>query len=311
MKNIAAIVVMIPCLVLLAAEAPSKEIGLASMNLDVRVMTFNIRNGRARDGENHWKHRKEFVADVIRKYSPDMVGLQEAYRFQLDDLKQGLPEYAEVGVGRDGGVKGEYSAILYRTKRFELNETGTFWLSDTPTKPSAHWGNRYRRVCTWARLTDRKLARSLYIYNTHMDHQSQPAREKGARLIIKHIQQREHEVPFILMGDFNAGEDNPVVGFLKGTVEPAATSRIPVVDSWRVLHPDEKVAGTGSRFTGYRDGPKIDYIFVTPDTLTLEATIVRTSQDGRYPSDHYPVTAHLRIQQKKSVELTPSAGNKE
>jgi endonuclease/exonuclease/phosphatase family metal-dependent hydrolase len=263
--------------------------------LDVRVMTFNIRNGQAKDGENRWELRKEFVCDVIRDYAPDVLGVQEAYRFQLDEFNQRLPEYGEVGIGRDGGSRGEHSSIFYLLQRFDVDESGTFWLSDTPMKPSAHWGNRYRRVCTWARLVDKESTRSFYVYNTHMDHESQRARENGAQLIMKTIKERKHSNPFILMGDFNSSESNQVIAYLKGTGKLSGHSPIPVIDSWRVLHPEEKVVGTGSRFTGYLEGAKIDYIFVPPDTHVSEATIVRTSRNGRYPSDHYPVTAKLRL----------------
>ncbi len=264
--------------------------------LDMRVMTFNIRTGHAKDGENRWSLRRAFVGDVIRQYSPDVIGVQEAFRFQLDELKQRLPEYGEVGTGRDGGTKGEYAAILYRKKRFDVDESGTFWLSDTPEEPSAHWGNHYLRICTWARLIDKQSARPFYVYNTHMDHQSQPAREKGAQLIMRRIAGRLHQDPFVLTGDFNAGEDNPVIAYFKGTGTFTNPTPIPVVDSFRILHPEEKVVGTGNRFSGYVDGPKIDYIFAPPDTRALEATIVRTNRNGRYPSDHYPVTSQLRFE---------------
>jgi endonuclease/exonuclease/phosphatase family metal-dependent hydrolase len=263
--------------------------------IDVRAMTFNIRNGRAKDGKNRWGLRRDFVGDVIRDYAPDVLGLQEAFRFQLDQLRERLPGYGEVGVGRDGGTRGEYSSILYLEARFDVADSGTFWLSETPTEPSTHWGNRCLRVCTWARLTDKETARSFYVYNTHMDHESQRARENGIELIMANIHHRAHPDPFVLMGDLNAAEDNPVVTYLKGDGALAERSPIGVVDSWRVLHPDEAVAGTGSRFTGYQNGPKIDYILVAPSTRTLSASIVRTNRDGRYPSDHYPVTAALRF----------------
>ena len=94
--------------------------------------------------EGRGELRQQFVCDVIRDYAPDVLGVQEAYRFQLDEFNKRLPEYGEVGIGRDGEAKGEHSSILYLQKRFDVDESGTFWLSDTPTKPSAHWGNRYQ-----------------------------------------------------------------------------------------------------------------------------------------------------------------------
>ncbi|HSR87913.1 MAG TPA: endonuclease/exonuclease/phosphatase family protein, partial [Pontiella sp.] len=243
-----------------------------------------------------WDLRKAFVCDVIREYAPDVLGVQEACRFQLDEFNNRLPEYGEIGIGRDGGTLGEYSAILYRKQRFKVDDSGTFWLSDTPEIPSVYWGNHYRRICTWARFTDKLSARSFYVYNTHLDHRSQLSREESVQLIMKHIKARAHPDPFILTGDFNAGEDNPAIGYLKGTVELSGPTPIPVVDSFRVLHPAEQTVGTGNWFQGQMDGPKIDYIFITPDTRVLDAAIVRTTRDGRTPSDHFPVTAQLRLE---------------
>jgi endonuclease/exonuclease/phosphatase family metal-dependent hydrolase len=270
-------------------SAPNPTIGL-------RVMSFNIRNGKAQDGENRWELRKDLVCQVIREFSPDVLGIQEAYDFQLEELKAQLPEYGQVGVGRDGGSKGEHSSILYLKERFKVEASETFWLSDTPSKPSTSWGHFYRRICTWVRFADRKTGQTFYVFNTHMDHKSQPAREKGAQLIIRRIRDRKHPDPFVLTGDFNAGEDNPVVAYLKGAGKPEEANPIPLVDSWRVIHPDEEEVGTITRFTGKTDGPKIDYIFITPEAEVTEAEIVRTQRDGRYPSDHFPVTAVVKLQ---------------
>jgi endonuclease/exonuclease/phosphatase family metal-dependent hydrolase len=258
-------------------------------------MTFNIRNGLANDGENRWELRKEFTCDVIREYSPDVLGLQEPFRFQLDVFAKNLPDYEEIGVGRDGGTKGEYSAILYRKSRFDVASSGTFWLSETPEKPSAHWGNSCLRICTWARFVDKRSSRAFYVYNTHLDHQSQRAREKGIQLIMRNIAGQTNREPFLLMGDLNSGENNPVVKYLKGIVPLEQANPIPVVDTFRVLHPKELDVCTFNHFTGNAGEAKIDYILIPPYGLTQEAAIVRTKRDGRYPSDHYPVTAHVRF----------------
>ena len=257
---------------------------------ELAVMSFNIRNGKANDGENRWDKRKPLVYQVINQYQPDLVGLQEAYRFQMDQLIENLPRFGEIGTGRDGGTRGEYSAILYLKERFTVQDQGTFWLSDTPDKVSRHWGNRYHRVCTWAHLIDKTTGRALYIYNTHFDHQSQNARLKSAQLIAKHIDNRPSKDPVIFTGDFNAGEDNPAIKLLKHNHA--------LRDTFRVLHPDQQHVGTGNGgYTGKRDGAKIDYIFVTPGIETLTAHIDQQPRDGRYLSDHYPVTATLRLPQ--------------
>jgi endonuclease/exonuclease/phosphatase family metal-dependent hydrolase len=266
-----------------------------SRPLDLRVMTFNIRNGKAKDKENNWQYRRKMVCDVITKYSPDVLGMQEAFRFQLDEMNGILTEYGEIGTGRDGGTKGEYSAIYYRKNRFSVDASGTFWLSDTPATPSKHWGNNYRRICTWARLHDRTARRSFYVYNTHLDHKSQPSRAKSVRLIMQVIQKRKRPDPFIMTGDFNAGENNSIIKYLKGK-DPADPPALSVADTFRIVHPDAKIVGTGNRFLGKSDGQKIDYIFIPPNARTIQATIVRTNKNGRYPSDHYPVTAHLQFE---------------
>ncbi len=154
------------------------------------VLTFNIRYGTAEDVENHWDQRKELVFDVLRRSGADLIALQEALRFQLDQIHTALPGYGEIGVGRaDGKEGGEYTAILYRQDRFSPEESGTFWLSDAPEEPaSATWGNRVPRVATWARLVDQQTDRPLYLFNTHLDHESQTSREKGIKLIMQRIQ---------------------------------------------------------------------------------------------------------------------------
>lgn len=158
------------------------------------------------------------------------------------------------------------------------------------------WRNHYRRICTWARLIDRQTSRSFYVYNTHLDHQSPLARGNGVRLIMQTIASRPSADPFVLCGDFNASEDSKIIAYLKG-VEPLETpSPIALVDSWRVMHPENSDCGTASHFIGSREPLKIDYIMTTPNTRVLASEILRVDRDGRHPSDHYPVTALLRLE---------------
>jgi endonuclease/exonuclease/phosphatase family metal-dependent hydrolase len=192
-------------------------------------------------------------------------------------------------VGRDDGrTRGEYAAILFRTSRFHVSDAGTFWFSDTPERiASRTWGNTVTRICTWARLVDRD-GRALWLYNVHLDHQSQPSREKSTALLIERLAARRAlDEPALITGDFNVGEDNPALSTVRGAG---------FLDTFRVRYPDTREVGT---FTGFdlkaTTGPKIDYVFVPPGSDVLDAAIVRTSRDGRYPSDHFPVTARVRL----------------
>jgi endonuclease/exonuclease/phosphatase family metal-dependent hydrolase len=266
------------------------------------VWSFNIRYGTARDGDNHWTKRRDQLFDLLRTEQPDLVGLQEALRVQIDEILAAVPGYASVGVGRDDGkAAGETSAILFRTARFSVAETGTFWFSDTPEIPgSTHWGNRITRICTWARFVDRDGATFLH-YNVHLDHESQPSREKSTALLRQRIEARRAPgVPVIVTGDFNAGEQNAALRALiapPGPARPATpAASAPFLDTFRVRHPEATEVGTFSGFTiGQTTGEKIDYVLVEPGTAVLDAAIVRASRDGRYPSDHFPVTARIRF----------------
>lgn len=259
----------------------------ASAPEPLAVMTFNIRYGTANDGENRWEARRGQMFDLLKAQAPDVIGLQEALHFQIDEILAAVPGYRMVGVGRsDGGQSGEYAAILYRESRLSVRRTNTFWLSDTPDVVKSNtWGAALERICTWA-LFDDKLGTPFYLYNLHLDHVSQPAREKSVGLLLDRITAREPSLPVVVTGDFNTGESNPVTKAMLGRFR----------DTFRVLYPDEKDVGTGNQFKlGMTTGDKIDYIFVEPGTDVLSAEILRSAVEGRYPSDHFPVVAKIRL----------------
>jgi endonuclease/exonuclease/phosphatase family metal-dependent hydrolase len=282
---------------LLATDVPPVAVSAqgSAQRDPLSVMSFNIRYGTASDGENDWTARRQMLFDVVRHENADLVGLQEALDFQIREILTELPQYAVVGVGRDDGrTTGEYSAILFRKDRLHVAEAGTFWFSDTPAAVgSRSWGNGIPRICTWARFVDRDGS-AFWHYNLHLDHQSQPSRERSSELLAKRIDERAPSTePVIVTGDFNAGEDNPA---LRSLVAGAGNAPGKLVDTFRALYPEERQVGTFSGFKeGSLDGPKIDYVLVTPGTDVLSAAIVRTAQSGRYPSDHFPVTARVRL----------------
>ncbi len=289
------------------ADTESNQAKTAGLQL--RVMSFNIRFGSANDGVNRWKNRRGMVFDIFRNHKPDVAGLQEALTFQIDEILESAPGFEMVGVGRDDGRKaGEYCAILYNRERFEVGESGTFWFSDTPeVSGSVSWGNSYTRICTWARFEEKQNGGAFYLYNLHLDHQSQPSREKSVVLLAERISRRKHKDPFVVTGDFNAGENNPAVLYLKGKAAfgdnkgGQTKNPIPMVDTFRVLLPDVNNVGTFNQFQGVRSGDKIDYIFTRPEVKVLEAAILRDNIDGRYPSDHFPVMAKLSLDSSGDV----------
>lgn len=263
----------------------------------VRVMTFNVRYMTKSDGEDQWQFRREMLEKAIHDFNPDLLGVQEALREQMDDLTAALPGHGSVGVGRNADGTGEYSALFYRRARFDLEAADTFWLSDTPIVPGSHtWGNTLPRICTMARLLDRTDARRFSYFNTHWDHQSQPARLASGRLMGTRMAERVTAGdPVVATGDFNSAEGNPALA------ELTQQGKL-LVDTFRVVHPDEKVVGTAHAFQGGVNGGKIDYIWMSDAWRVSEAEIVHTHEGRRYPSDHYPVTAVIEL---KTLENEP------
>ncbi|RYD37265.1 MAG: endonuclease/exonuclease/phosphatase family protein [Verrucomicrobiaceae bacterium] len=261
--------------------------------LQLRVLSFNLRYKNQNDkDERSWEARRAEAVEVIREDKPDLIGYQEALRSMLDDLGSLISGYEEIGVGReDGKTKGEYSAIWIKKDRFTVQESGTFWLSDTPDVPNSKtWGNRVTRVCTWAKLQDKPTGREFHFYNLHLDHESQEARDKGTAQVIRFMENRRPAGPFVLTGDFNSGEDSSVVKAVR-------ESSLGLVDSWRVLHPETPLSesGTYHDFTGVRSRSKIDYIFVPKTARLIDAAIIYRHSGNVWPSDHYPLRATVEF----------------
>jgi endonuclease/exonuclease/phosphatase family metal-dependent hydrolase len=270
---------------------------------ELTVMSFNIRYGTADDGENRWERRRDMLFDLLRDEHADIVGLQEALHFQIQEILEAVPRYRSVGVGRDDGKeKGEYSNILFDRERLEVLDSGTFWFSDTPDVPASRsWGNRIPRICTWARFRPTAGGEVFFVYNVHLDHESQPSRERSVAALAEAIARRRPAgEPVIVTGDFNVDEQNRAIRWLLGErgVDgmPPRPQGVELVDTFRRLHPDATGVGTFTGFTfGNVNERKIDYVLVEPRIEVREARILHASRDGRYPSDHFPVTARLRL----------------
>jgi len=256
-------------------------------------MTFNIRYDEPRDGVNAWANRKTKVGDVIRFHKADLVGVQEALLSQLRDLEKLLPDFAWCGVGRtDGKEAGEYSAILYRKARFQLLETNTFWLSETPEKAgSMGWDAAYPRIVTWARFKDRRTKKTFVHFNTHFDHRGEKARVESASLILKKLGEIGGKSQFILTGDFNVREDSDAYKTIK-----AGSSAVHLQDA-RYSSVNGHFGGdsTFSAFKELTPGMKIDYIFVREGIKVFEHGSLSDQWNGLSASDHLPVLAEIQI----------------
>jgi endonuclease/exonuclease/phosphatase family metal-dependent hydrolase len=257
------------------------------------VATYNIRFDNPADGPDAWPHRRDAMAQFIAGEQWDVFGMQEALHSQIQDLQQRLPQYAWVGVGRDDGRQGgEFSPIFYRADRFELLHSGTFWLSPTPEQPGSRgWNAAFPRVCTWAKLRDRKTQIAFGVLNTHFDHEGEEARLRSAELLrgtaeelladCKHV---------ILMGDLNAEIDEPPLRALLAPRTDAAAW------SWDEASAIAKQSsGPSGTFNGFKEVPtegRIDFILLRGWTVDRHQ-VLDPRVEGRFLSDHFPVVARM------------------
>jgi len=257
----------------------------------LRVASFNIL--MSGNKKFPWEERREAVADCLRDIAPDVFGVQEALFPQLQYLCDALPSYTCVARGRDNGhTGGEAMGLFYRTSRFILKRAEVFWLSDTPDVAGSNtWGAACVRCATVAVLIDRTDGTSVGVCDTHLDHISAPAREKGARLIRQRLSTYGSGLAWVVTGDFNTRPGSAPHVALVGD-EPG---RVPLVDTFAAVHP---TAPPDTRsFHGYSDSKnqsRIDWILAGPEFTPLAAGINQFQYRGRLPSDHFAVWADLK-----------------
>lgn len=225
---------------------------------EIKWATFNIRLDTPYDSLNNWEYRKDSVASFIRNQDLDIVGMQEVLHNQLVDLKTRLPEYAEIGVGReDGKTKGEYAPIFFKKDRFEVLDNNTFWLSQYPDSIGfIGWDGACTRIATWAKMKDKQNGKIFMAINTHFDHVGTEARRKGALLIIEKIKEIVGDQPAVLTGDFNVNDSSEAYNTL-------TTNSFVLKDAHKEAQTKEGVDYTFHNFGRIEPSSceKIDFIF--------------------------------------------------
>lgn len=255
---------------------------------EISLMTYNIKLDYPKEGENSWTNRKPFFIDLLKFHEPDIFSVQEAMPNQMKDMDSLLLDYGFVGVGRDDGDdQGEYSAIFYKTGKFEVVISSTFWLSETPEKVSMGWDAACNRICTYALFRDKKSKKKFWIFNTHFDHIGVEARKNSATLIIQKIKDINIEnLPVILTGDFNMEDSNDSIQFISKEL----------LDSKKVADNVFGPIGTFNNFEFFRPVTRrIDYIFVSSDVMVNKYAVLSDNWDCHYPSDHLPVYIELSL----------------
>ncbi|MCU0785800.1 MAG: endonuclease/exonuclease/phosphatase family protein [Verrucomicrobia bacterium] len=258
------------------------------------VMTYNLKFASP-NPPNAWPVRRPLVREVIQQIAPDVFGTQEGLYAQLKEIASDLPDYEWIGLGREGGSRGEFMAVFYRKARFEPLAYDHFWLSDTPEViGSSTWGNRNRRMVTWVKFLDRQTQREFFLWNTHFDNQVQAAREQAAKLVRERVAALDTKLPLILTGDFNAaGGTNAAYKIL--------TDGGFFADTWMTAKERQgEGLNTSNGFQAIRrNGVRIDWILTRGEVVADSTEIVTFSRNGQFPSDHFPVVARMRFAEAK------------
>jgi len=256
----------------------------------LKVMTYNIRLDVVSDGENAWSKRKDFFVSQIKFYEPDIWGVQEATPNQMTDLNDLLTEYSHIGIGRDGVGKGEASAIFYKKDRFKVSNEKTFWISETPDKPSKSWDSAYPRICTFGLFKDLKTKQTFWVFNTHLDHIGEVARTKGIEMVLAKIKEvNKKNYPVIFTGDFNSEPETERIINLKKVMTDTREES------------EQKPFGPSGSFNNFKYNEPvtllIDYIFVDNSKRfrVKKYAILSDSINLRFPSDHFPVLVEMEL----------------
>jgi endonuclease/exonuclease/phosphatase family metal-dependent hydrolase len=296
------------CLIVMAAfglagvSTLRADTGGGSAVVPLRVMTFNIRNDAgfgSWSAPNGWLYtcgpRRDRAVNTIRAAAPDIFGVQEALWNQVIDLKNAFPGYGFYGVGRnDGGILGEFSAIFFRSGRFTLADSGTFWLSETPEVPGTVFAcSGSIRIASWTILDDAGSGARLFVLNTHWDNVCQDSRERSAALVREKIGELAGGLPVIVMGDLNTTETSAAFLDLIGRNDPGGLA---LADAFRSVFPVRQAdEATFHGFNGTTAGSRIDFVLPTAFFTPVDAAIDRTGFSCGWPSDHYPVVASFDV----------------
>lgn len=263
------------------------------------LMTYNVKFASP-TFKPPWEVRREMQVEMIRQYSPDIIGTQEGLKEQIDDLQDALLEYVVVGEGRKGGDDDEHMAIFYKRDLFRLRELGSFQLSETPevigSGPDVN-----PRMVTWARLAfinrpadgesspypmdyrgHWETTREFYVFNTHFfDRKSQfLAKLNSTQLILDRIHALDRfgewtrERPVFLLGDFNSQPGGAI---------------------YQALVQDSENKNPRLLQDSIKGGHGIDWILYRGSVNVLTYEIIDYNVDGTYPSDHKPVLVEFEL----------------
>lgn len=268
-----------------AEDPPAKVVDFAKKPDGViRVMSFNIRYGKL--GIIARSDRNEVVVETIKKGMPDSFGVQEATPAWMRYLKRELKDlYDYVGVGRANGKGlGEYSAIFYLKDKYDVYDSDTFWLSETPEKPSKGWDASVNRICTWAILENKETGEQYLHINSHFDHIGSEAQKNSVDMILEKVKEYNF-MPVVFTADMNIEEGSDLYNTM-------AKSEI-LWDTKYIAKDTMDFLTFHNMKPSENEGRVIDFVMINQWCGVVSYKVVTAGIDGKFVSDHYPVYADI------------------
>lgn len=247
---------------------------------DITVMSYNV----------YYKFAEDRVSNVvqnIKNSNPDSFGLQEATPEWIDAIAAAMPDYAYVGVGRNFDGSGEASPVFYKKDKYELVDSGTFFLSKTPDRPSRGWDAMFNRLCSYVVLKDKTTNFYYAHFNAHFDHMGVIARLESVSVVTEKMSRICNTFPVVFTGDLNDYEDGDMYNRV---IESGLR------DTKRLA----ETADNGPTYHGYSDLltklKPIDFIFVSAMATKVKTYKIDTTKyDGEFASDHHPVISEMTL----------------
>lgn len=270
----------------------------------IKIISFNLRADFKHDKLNRWDFRKEYAMKLIRDSGATIIGVQELLPKMRMDVQSLLDNYTVLGWGRYHGTKpggDEHSDIIIKNDDADVDFYKTFWLSKNNDEVSRAYYAFFPRICTVAEVYVKALGQRVRVFNTHFDHICGMARVLGVNIILRTMSElnEEQPMPTILMGDMNASPKSRPIRILRENLHPY--SNIHLSDAYSSCKP-ESIRNTHHGFkqtagllTKLIDRAPIDYIFVSDEFKVLDVYADHSSDNGRFPSDHFPIVATLQF----------------
>ena len=266
-----------------------------------RVMSANIRiTGLEADARtvNEWDSRKEYMIEVIRSYTPDIIMMQEVIYDSYTYCKEQLSDYFAFGFEgpeMDPFTEGYHfigkNVIFFSRERYEFISAGCYWLSEDPViGGSISWETNRARHANWVRVLDRKTGKQMRLIDIHLDHKSQEAKVNQAKLIVHEAAQYGEGFPQIICADFNSRKDSEQVQHF---VANGWT------DCYDQLNGGVEFGRTAHGFMGFdypKPGARIDYILTKGAAKAVSCQILTDHCGDMYPSDHFFMLAEIEIE---------------